>query len=107
MSGPAQKSTTETISELKDLLVDYAKQETLTPLKGVSRYLRWGIPGAIFVSMGMFFLAMAGLRALQAETGTRLTGNWSWAPYFIVLIGLVLVIAMAVRAITSGKKRKP
>jgi hypothetical protein len=98
------KSTTETISELKTLLVDYAKQETLTPLKGVGRYLAWGVAGSVLVTTGVVLLALAGLRALQTETGTRFTGNLSWLPYLIVLVGLVLVALAAVKAIQGRKK---
>jgi hypothetical protein len=101
---PAQpKSTAETISELKDLLVDYAKQETIVPLKGLKRYLGLGIPGALLSSLGLLLLALAGLRAMQTET-TVFQGRWSWAPYLIVLVGLGAVIAAAVTAITRGKR---
>src|SRR5690606_36138696 len=96
------KSTAETISELKDLLVDYAKQETIVPLKGLKRYIGLGIPGAILVSLGVVFLALSGLRAMQTET-TVFDGRWSWAPYLIVLVGLAAVIALAVAAINRGK----
>jgi hypothetical protein len=100
---PAEpKSTPETISELKDLLVDYAKQETIVPLKGLGRYLGLGIPGAILVSLGLVFLALSGLRAMQSET-TVFDGRWSWAPYLIVLVGLALVIAISIAAIKRGR----
>jgi hypothetical protein len=96
------KSTTETLSDLKDLLVDYAKQETITPLKGLGRYLGLGIPGAVLVSLGLVFLALSGLRAMQTET-TVFDGRWSWAPYLIVLVGLAVAIALAVAAIKRGR----
>lgn len=100
---PAQpKSTPETVSELKDLLVDYAKQETIVPLKGLGRYVGLGVPGAILVSIGLVFLALSGLRAMQTKT-TVFDGRWSWAPYLIVLVGLAVVIAIAVAAIKRGR----
>jgi hypothetical protein len=96
------KSTPETLSELKDLVVDYAKQETITPLKGLGRYLGLGIPGSILVSVGLVFLALSGLRAMQTETAV-FDGRWSWAPYLIGLVGLAAIIALAVSAITRGR----
>ena len=102
MPAAQPKSTTETLSDLKDLLVDYAKQETITPLKGLGRYLGLGIPGAVLVSLGLVFLALSGLRAMQTETSV-FDGRWSWAPYLIVLVGLAVAIALAVAAIKRGR----
>jgi hypothetical protein len=103
VSRTESKSTSETISDLRTVLVDYAKQETLDPLKNVGRYLKFGIPGAFLMSTGLFLLGMAGLRALQTETGTRFSGDLSFAPYLFVLVGLGIVIGLAVRAITKGR----
>lgn len=85
----------ETITELKDLVVAYAKQETVEPLKGLARYFAFGVAGALALGVGVGFLAMAGLRALQTETGSTFHGNWSWAPYGIVVAGLVILAALA------------
>jgi hypothetical protein len=91
----AEKSPQQTIQELKDLVVAYFKQETLEPLKGLGRYLVFGLLGALLLGTGIFFLAMGGLRALQSETGTTFTGNWSWAPYGIVVVALVAAAGVA------------
>lgn len=103
MSSPDAKRTTDTITDLKTMVVDYAKQETIEPLKGLRRYLGYGIGGSVLVSLGLVLLGFAGLRALQTETGTTFAGNWSFAPYFIVLAGLALIIALLARAITGRK----
>ena len=97
----AQKSPQETIAELKDLVVAYFKQETLEPLEGLRRYVGFGLLGATLLGLGVFFLAMAGLRALQTETGSRFTGSWSWAPYGIVVLGLLLGAAATWKARTG------
>lgn len=93
----------DTVRELKELVVAYAKQETVEPLKGLGRYVGFGIGGALLLGVGLFFLAIGALRALQTETGTRFTGNWSWAPYAIVLVGLVVFAALAWAA--RGRRR--
>lgn len=89
------------VKALTTLLQDYAKQETLGPLKGAGRYIGFGVGGAIMVATGCLLLVMAGLRALQTQTGTALTGNWSWVPYFIMVFGAGLIIGLAVRAIIN------
>lgn len=85
----AQKSPKETIGELKELLIAYLKQETLEPLKGLRRFILFGLLGATLLGLGVLFCGMAGLRALQTETGSRFTGSWSWAPYAITVTGLL------------------
>jgi hypothetical protein len=91
-----------TANELRDLLVEYAKQETLGPLQRLARWAALGLGGVLFISLGLLFFAVAGLRALQTETGSTFTGNWSWAPYAIVLAGVLLVLAVTV-AVMSRK----
>lgn len=105
MSASEPKATTETLTELKDLLVAYAKQETVTPLKNVGRYLAWGLAGSVLVTTGVVLLALSGLRALQTETGSTFTGNLSWIPYLIVLAGLLVVAAIAAKAIQGRSSR--
>jgi hypothetical protein len=85
----------EVANELWGLTRDYARQETIDPLKGVGRYLGLGGAGALLGSIGVIMLMLAGLRALQTETGTTFTGHWSWAPYMIVLVVAGLVAAYA------------
>jgi len=78
------------VIELRDLIVEYFKQETLVPLKQLGRYVAYGVLGALLLGFGAVFLGLAGLRALQIETGSALTGNWSWVPYVIVVVALLL-----------------
>jgi cytochrome b subunit of formate dehydrogenase len=78
------------INELWELIVAYLKQETVVPLRQLGRYVAWGVAGAILLGLGVIFLALAVLRALQETTGRVFTGAWSWAPYFIVVAVLVI-----------------
>lgn len=74
------------VLELKELVVDYVKQETVVPLRQLGRYLVFGIVGAFLLGLGVVLLGVGGLRALQTETGATFTGDWSWAPYGIVVV---------------------
>jgi hypothetical protein len=86
----------EQINEVKDLLIAYFKQETIDPLKGLARYVGFGLAGALLIGTGICFLAVGGLRALQTETGSTFRGHWSWAPYGITVFGLLMIAAAAV-----------
>ena len=92
-----------TIRELKDLVVAYAKQETLDPLKSLGKYVGFGIAGALLLGFGIFFLAMGLLRALQTETG-RAFANWrSFLPYLIVV---AVLVGCAATAFAFARRRK-
>ena len=47
------------------LTVDYLKQETLEPLKGLGRFLPWGMAGSIAIAIGLLLLLVGVLRLLQ------------------------------------------
>ncbi|MCD9623059.1 phage holin family protein [Rhabdothermincola salaria] len=95
-------SVPDTLQELKDLLVSYAKQETIDPLRNVGRFLGFGLGGIMLLSLGTVLLALAALRALQTQTGDVFAGFWSWAPYLIVMVGLLAVTGVVASRITKG-----
>lgn len=83
------------------LVIGYAKQETLEPLKGLVRFVAFGALGSLAITIGAVLLLIAALRILQTETGT-FQGNLSWLPYVIV-VGLAgLMIALAAWRIVAG-----
>jgi len=102
---PESKSMPEVAGDLWGLTKDYARQETIDPLKGVGRYFAYGGAAALLGSLGVILLMLSLLRALQTETGTTFQGNWSWAPYMIVLVVAGAVAAYAFSRISrlSGK----
>lgn len=99
----APKSIPQVATELWELSKAYAKQETIDPLKGIGRFLGFGIGGSILLGLGSVLLMLAGLRALQTQTDTTFTGNLSWAPYLIVVAAGVLIIALVIWRIVKRK----
>ncbi len=94
-------------NEAFQLVVEYVKQETLDPLKGLGRFLVFGIAGSVSLSIGLVILSVGFLRLLQGETGTAFTGNLSWVPYLICTVAVVGVAAIAVAAVSRGQRRRP
>jgi cytochrome b subunit of formate dehydrogenase len=82
------------VRELKDLVVAYAKQETIEPLKGLYRYVGFGLAGALLMGTGIAFLAIGLLRLFQENRGWAVHGNWSWVPYVVDVVLLVAVAAL-------------
>lgn len=91
------------------LTVDYIKQETVKPLRGLGRFLYMGIAGSFFLAVGILLILLGILRLLQTETGSALTGDWSWVPYAVVVVLGIAVIGVAAWRITAGagKQKRP
>ena len=92
--------------ETLQLIIDYAKQETLEPLKGLGRYIVFGVVGSVALAIGLVILAVAFLRVLQGETGHAFAGNWSWAPYLICSVAVIGVAILAVVSIQRGLAKR-
>ena len=88
-------------SDLVDLVVSYARQETIGPLRGAGRWILWGLVSMAFVSVGMVLLALGGLRLIQDVSGSAFSGAFSWVPY-----AMTVVVAGAVVAVAFGQIRK-
>ncbi|MGH8996734.1 MAG: hypothetical protein ACRDYB_12000 [Acidimicrobiales bacterium] len=84
-----------------NLVVAYVKQETLDPLKGLARFVAFGVAGSVAITLGTVMLLVAALRVLQTETGT-FHGNLSWIPYVIVVALATVVIGLSAWRIMAG-----
>jgi hypothetical protein len=100
--GRGRGGLRSTAGETLQLVIDYVKQETLDPLKGLGRFMAFGVAGSVALAVGLVILAVAFLRLLQGETGSTFTGNWSWAPYLICTVVVLGVAALAIKAVTRG-----
>ncbi|MGH9088885.1 MAG: hypothetical protein ACRDYZ_12385 [Acidimicrobiales bacterium] len=101
-AGTTRGSVRQSGSDALQLVIDYLKQETLGPLKGLGRFLLFGIAGSVALCGGLTVLLIALLRGLQETTGSTFAGNWDWAPYLIVSFGALLFIGLAAWRITKG-----
>jgi len=72
--------------ELVDLVVGYAKQETVDPIKRLGKTVAFGVAGAALVGIGGVFMSMAALRAMEDQTDFFFEHNLTWLPYFILTI---------------------
>ncbi len=89
----------ETFGELKTMVTDYARQETVGPIKLLGKWVGFGVGGALCVAIGVSYLTFGLLRwtqSLDAFTGD--TRNF-W-PYLIAFGGLLVVIGLAGWAMT-------
>ena len=101
----SDKSLPTLVTELWELVVAYAKQETIEPVKALGVYLLWGAIGSIMLSIGLVLLVLGLLRVLQEETAPHFTGSLSFVPYLITLVVCAIVAGLAARAIGSAKRK--
>jgi hypothetical protein len=91
-----EKSTGEVVGDLVDLLKDYARQETLDPLKSLGRFVGYGAAATLVWGIAGTLLSIGVLRVVQIETRDLFDGNWSWVPYMAALVvsGLIAVLSL-------------
>ena len=102
----SHKTPTENAQDVFDLVKAYAVQETADPLKGIGRYMKFGIPGAISLGLGLFFLSLAALRGMQEfdvfNGGNDGAGWFVWAPYAVVAVAGLAILGFLASRITKG-----
>jgi hypothetical protein len=103
--APRTGSLSANVTELWELVLAYAKQETVDPLKALLRFVAWGLAGAVCLSLGVVLLALGGLRAIQFETFPHLAGNLSWIPYLAIVAFCGVILVLAVTRITKVPSR--
>ncbi len=115
----AEKSTDRPASgqvqELKTLVVGYAKQETIEPMKVTGARLGWGLAGAVLVALGSVFLVLAALRGFQqieifAYRGEGDNHWFTFVPHILAailgFIGIGICASMISGSSKSGASRK-
>jgi cytochrome c biogenesis protein CcdA len=102
-----RRSELTSVGDVIDVVRDYAKQETVGPLRGAGRWLGFGVAAALAIGLGLVFVLLGLLRLIQTEWPETFDGAWAWVPHAVVgFIGLVLV-AFALKRIsraTLGKE---
>ncbi len=83
MPGRAPGSgTKDGVAEFVQLVIAYAKQETVDPVVKQAKALGKGVAGAALVALGTVLLAIGFVRALQTEFGggTAVGARFAYAP---------------------------
>jgi hypothetical protein len=92
------KEASGTFGELKLMVTDYAKQQTVEPLKHLASWAIFGVVGAVLMTIGAFLLGLGSLRLFQKLDFTD--GTWSFAPYMFVFVLLMICAGMCFWAMT-------
>jgi uncharacterized membrane protein YbhN (UPF0104 family) len=90
--------------ELVDLVIAYAKQETLEPLKALGKNAAFGLGGALLLGVGGLFCSVAALRAMQTETDFFERHNLTYLPYFFTIVLLLVLSLIGWKGLGPGRK---
>lgn len=96
MDVPTDKTPKDTLDELRSLVTNYAKQETVDPIKLLGQWIGFGVAGAISVALGLALLGLGGLRGLQAISWFQ--DGLSWAPYLLMFLVFAAAIGLTINA---------
>jgi hypothetical protein len=95
------------IAHAVQMAKDYARQETIDPLKSAGRWIALGLVGALCIGVGTAFLTLGLLRMVQTEWPGTFGGRWAaLAPYLFGLLLCVLVAVLAFRRINKDPLTK-
>jgi hypothetical protein len=96
VAEPKQNAISETIQMVKD----YARQETIDPLRTAGRWIAFGLIGALCI--GTAFLALGLLRLVQTEWPGTFHGRWMHLlPYLFGLVLSLTVVGLAAARINK------
>lgn len=93
------------VSELYDLVVKYAKQEAIDPIRGAGRWLGFGLFAAVMISIGVVIGSLGVLRLVQT-TPLGSSNAWSWLCYLITVVVCVVIGYLATSRIKRGTLEK-
>lgn len=96
-SDPASApvSGVDRVSDIVESVKQYARQETVEPIRGAARWVAVGTVASLSLGIAMLYLALGILRLSQDLGGGALDGSWSFVHYVITGIVLAGVAGLA------------
>ena len=101
---PKAKNPTGDARELVDLVIAYAKQETIEPLKGLGKNAALGLGGALLLGIGGSSAPWAPCGRCRAETDWFERHNLTYLPYGATILILVVLSIVGWFGLGPGKK---
>lgn len=106
-SRPRSVPPGQQIADTVQMVKDYARQETLDPIRIAGKWIAFGLVGAVLIGSGTLFLALGILRMMQTEWPDTFDGRWmKMLPYAAALLFSVIVIVLAALRINKDPLSK-
>ncbi|CAB4567984.1 unannotated protein [freshwater metagenome] len=101
-----RRSAPDHVTDLVDSVKQYAKQETLDPIRGAARWVAVGTLASLSLGLALVFFALAILRLSQYLGGDTLSASWSFVHYFITFIVVSALVALSLSRIQQRSLNK-
>ncbi len=100
-------SSTEQLADTVQMLKEYARQETLDPVKTAGKWIGFGVLGAVMIGFATGMLTLGIMRMAQTEWPDAFGGRWmKLLPYLFGLLLCVVVALLALRRINKDPLTK-
>lgn len=93
-------------SDLVDTVKQYAKQETIDPIRGAGRWLAYGALASICLGLALIVATLGFLRLSQFLGGRAMSGSWSFVHYLVALAVDGALVALTISRISRRSLEK-
>ena len=88
-------SSVDRVADVVETVKEYARQETVEPIKGAARWVAVGTVASLSLGIAMLYGALAILRLSQDLGGSTLDGSWSFVHYLVTVVVLGVLVKVA------------
>jgi hypothetical protein len=99
-------SSVDHVTDLVDSVKQYAKQETIEPIKGAGRWLAYGSLASLCLGLSLVMATLAVLRLSQFVGGRAMSGSWSFVHYLVALVVDGGLVALTISRISRRTLEK-
>lgn len=91
------KQVGELVDELRTMVTDYVRQETVEPAKRLGAAFGFSLASGILLGSGFALVLFGLLRYLQAKVWIFPQGAWTWLPYLITAATGMIIVGVSLK----------
>lgn len=92
-------SSVDRVADVVETVKEYARQETVEPIRGAARWVAVGTVASLCLGVAMLYAALAVLRLSQDLGGSVLDGSWSFLHYLVTAVVLAVLVKVTISRI--------
>lgn len=92
-------SSVDRVADVVETVKEYARQETVEPIRGAARWVAVGTVASLCLGVAMLYAALAVLRVSQDLGGSALDGSWSFLHYLVTAVVLAVLVKVTISRI--------
>lgn len=92
-------SSVDRVADVVETVKEYARQETVEPIRGAARWVAVGTVASLCLGVAMLYAALAVLRLSQDLGGSALDGSWSFLHYLVTAVVLAVLVKVTISRI--------